>query len=64
MSQSNKELYEFSRFRLDVSERLLWRDGKRVPLTDKAFDTLCVLVKRDGAEHVCRRVKDSDVVRL
>jgi len=48
MLQLRKELYEFSRFRLDVSERLLWRDGKRVSLTDKAFDTLCVLVKRGG----------------
>jgi len=48
MSNLPKELYEFSRFRLDVSERLLWRDGKRVSLTDKAFDTLCVLVKRGG----------------
>ena len=48
MSKSQKELYEFSRFRLDVSERLLQRDGKRVPITDKAFDTLCVLVRRSG----------------
>jgi TolB-like protein/DNA-binding winged helix-turn-helix (wHTH) protein/Tfp pilus assembly protein PilF len=48
MSQLQKELYEFSRFRLDVSERLLLRDGKRVSLTDKAFDTLCVLVRRKG----------------
>lgn len=48
MSQLNKELYEFSHFRLDVSERLLRRDGKRVSLTDKAFDTLCVLVKHGG----------------
>jgi len=48
MPQLQKELYEFSRFRLDISERLLWRDGKRVPLTDKAFDTLCILVRRGG----------------
>jgi len=48
MSKSNNELYEFSRFSLDVSERLLRRDGKRVLLTDKAFDTLCILVRRGG----------------
>lgn len=48
MLQQDKELYEFSRFCLDVSERLLWRDGKRVSLTDKAFDTLCILVRRGG----------------
>src|SRR5690242_4347503 len=48
MSKSGKELYEFSRFSLDVSERLLRRDGKRVLLTDKAFDTLCILIRRSG----------------
>ena len=46
MSKTNRELYEFGTFRLDVSERLLWRDGERVPLSEKAFDTLCVLVRR------------------
>ena len=45
MSKANRELYEFGTFRLDVSERLLWRDGERVPLSEKAFDTLCVLVR-------------------
>lgn len=48
MSLKRKELYEFSRFRLDVPERLLLRDGKRVRLPDKAFQTLCVLVRRAG----------------
>jgi TolB-like protein/DNA-binding winged helix-turn-helix (wHTH) protein/Flp pilus assembly protein TadD len=48
MPQLQKELYEFADFRLDVSERLLRRDGKRIPLTDKAFDTLCVLVRHAG----------------
>jgi|GEM_PF-273186 len=48
MFQPEKELYEFSRFRLDVGERLLLRDGKRVSLPDKAFDTLCVLVRHGG----------------
>lgn len=43
MSQPSKELYEFSRFRLDVSEQLLWCDGNRVSLPDKAFVTLIVL---------------------
>ena len=45
MSKTNRELYEFGTFRLDVSERLLWREGERVPLSEKAFDTLCVLVR-------------------
>lgn len=46
MSNVNKELYEFGAFRLDVAERLLSRDGERLPLSEKAFDTLCALVRR------------------
>jgi TolB-like protein/DNA-binding winged helix-turn-helix (wHTH) protein/Tfp pilus assembly protein PilF len=46
MSQGNKELYQFDKFRLDISERILWRDDERMPLSEKAFETLCVLVRR------------------
>jgi len=46
MSNAPKELYEFDKFRLDVSERILWRETERVPLSEKAFDTLCALVRR------------------
>ena len=46
MSNVNRELYEFGTFRLDVAERLLSCEGERVPLSEKAFDTLCVLVRR------------------
>jgi len=46
MSRENKKLYEFGKFRLDVSERLLSRDSERISLSEKAFDILCVLVKR------------------
>ena len=46
MSKAKRELYEFNKFRLDVSERLLLREGERVPLSEKAFDTLCALVRR------------------
>ncbi len=45
MSLPNKELYEFDELRLDVTERLLWRKGERVPLAEKAFEMLCALVK-------------------
>jgi len=41
-------LFEFGSFRLDVRERQLLRDGKPVPLTPKAFDTLVVLVENSG----------------
>ncbi len=53
MSQRNKPLYAFDKFRLDVSERILWRDGERVPLSEKAFETLYVLVKH--ANHLVRK---------
>ena len=45
MSNHHRELYEFDKFRLDVSERNLWREDDRVPLSEKAFDTLCALVR-------------------
>ena len=41
-------VYEFGPFRLEVGEHRLVRDGLSVPLTGKAFDTLCVLVERHG----------------
>jgi len=42
------ELYEFSNFRLNVSERLLTRGGVRLAIPEKVFETLCVLVKNAG----------------
>ena len=36
------------RFRLDVDERLLMRDGRMTPLPPKVFDTLLVLVENRG----------------
>jgi len=53
MSSALKELYEFDNFRLDVSERILWCAGERVPLSEKAFDTLCALVRRGN--HLARK---------
>jgi Tol biopolymer transport system component/DNA-binding winged helix-turn-helix (wHTH) protein len=40
--------YEFGRFRLELSEHVLLRDGHRVPLTPKNFDVLRVLVQNAG----------------
>lgn len=40
--------YEFGPFRLDLSERLLLRDGKAVPLAPKVFETLVILVENSG----------------
>lgn len=40
--------YVFGAFRLDVREKALYSDGRRVILTPKAFDTLLALVERHG----------------
>lgn len=37
--------YDFGSFRLDVSNRLLLRDGEHVPLTQKSFDILSYLIR-------------------
>jgi TolB-like protein/DNA-binding winged helix-turn-helix (wHTH) protein/Tfp pilus assembly protein PilF len=48
MSQQDQHVYEFGPFRLDAVERILLRDGRPVPLTPKAFETLLVLVRHSG----------------
>jgi len=48
MSNYISKIYEFGPFRLDVGERLLLRDGQRIRLRSKVFDTLCVLVENQG----------------
>src|SRR5207248_10628259 len=40
--------YIFGHFRLDLSQHLLLCEGKRVPLTVKAFDVLRVLIENAG----------------
>ncbi len=53
MTRPIKHFYEFGSFRLDVTERVLLRDGEPVALTPKSFDTLLVLVQNSG--HVLER---------
>jgi DNA-binding winged helix-turn-helix (wHTH) protein/Tol biopolymer transport system component len=48
MSLQTNVLYEFANFRLDLSEKVLMRDGTPVPLTPKVFDTLEVLTENAG----------------
>ena len=48
LNQQPKQLYEFGPFCLDPQERMLLRDGKHVPLTPKAYETLEVLVQNSG----------------
>lgn len=48
MSRAVAHSYQFGPFQLDVTERVLWRHGKPVALTPKAFDTLLMLIRNSG----------------
>ncbi len=48
IGHENKHLYEFGAFRLDPTERVLARNGERISLAPKAFDTLLILVQHSG----------------
>ena len=45
---SQQRFYDFDGYRLDVEDRVLVRDGEILPLTQKAFDVLLILVERNG----------------
>jgi DNA-binding winged helix-turn-helix (wHTH) protein/TolB-like protein/Flp pilus assembly protein TadD len=46
--EQHQRVYEFGPFTIDHAERQLLREGMRVPVTAKAFDTLLLLVQRNG----------------
>ena len=48
MTRETQRLFEFGPFRLDVTERLLHKNGQTVPLTAKVFDLLVLLVEHHG----------------
>lgn len=48
MSQPSNQLYEFGTFRLDGGERVLWRGDELIVLPPKVFDTLWMLVRKEG----------------
>jgi TolB-like protein/DNA-binding winged helix-turn-helix (wHTH) protein len=48
----------FKTFRLDTANRILWRDGDRVPIAPKGFDVLTYLV-----EHAGRVVAQDELLR-
>jgi DNA-binding winged helix-turn-helix (wHTH) protein/tetratricopeptide (TPR) repeat protein len=54
---AGRELYAFSDFTLDVSERRLSRGGQGIPLAPKTFDLLVALVRSAG-----RLVRKSDLL--
>ena len=47
-ARETRHLYEFGPFRLNLVERLLVRDGERISLSPKAFETLRILVQHSG----------------
>jgi DNA-binding winged helix-turn-helix (wHTH) protein/TolB-like protein/Tfp pilus assembly protein PilF len=53
MLTDTKNLYQFGPFELDPAERLLFFNGRAVPVTPKAFDMLVFLVERSG--HLCQK---------
>src|SRR5215510_8952702 len=50
MNRPPRRFYLFDGFRVDVSERLVFKDNREVPLTPKVFDTLQVLL--ENSHHV------------
>jgi pimeloyl-ACP methyl ester carboxylesterase/DNA-binding winged helix-turn-helix (wHTH) protein len=50
MNRPDKRFYLFDGFRVDVNERLLFKDNREVSLTPKVFDTLLVLL--ENSSHV------------
>jgi pimeloyl-ACP methyl ester carboxylesterase/DNA-binding winged helix-turn-helix (wHTH) protein/class 3 adenylate cyclase len=50
MNRPGRRFYLFDEFRVDVSERLLFKGNREVPLTPKVFDTLLVLL--ENSSHV------------
>ncbi len=53
MSEPARDFYEFGNFKIDAVERLLLREGQPVPLTQKVFDLLLLLVQNSG--HVVEK---------
>lgn len=48
MVNTPNKLYDFPPYRINTTEKLLLRNGERIPLTPKAFETLLILVERHG----------------
>src|SRR5215831_10987425 len=51
--ETQKEIYEFGKFRLDVAECTLFRENRAVPLEPQVYKTLLVLVS--NADHLVEK---------
>jgi eukaryotic-like serine/threonine-protein kinase len=64
--QTARHFYEFGPFRIDISEKLLFREQTPIALTPKAFDTLLALVESPGhileKDELMKRVWPDTVV--
>src|ERR1700730_14804848 len=59
MNEVDPQIYRFGPFHIDHQQRLLFRGSMAVPLTQKAFDTLAILVTRQG-----KIVDKSELIKL
>src|SRR5829696_1122579 len=50
MNRPAKRSYLFDDFRVDATERILFKESREIPLTPKVFDTLLVLL--ENSNHV------------
>src|SRR5829696_8291806 len=50
MNRPAKRSYLFDDFRVDATERILFKESREIPLTPKVFDTLLVLL--ENSQHV------------
>jgi DNA-binding winged helix-turn-helix (wHTH) protein len=48
MNSQRKSFYEFHEFRIDLEKRLLLLNGRAVPISPKAFDTLLLLIQNSA----------------
>ena len=59
MKDSAGKIYEFGRFQLDASERLLFDGERMISLAPKVFDTLLLLVENGG-----RLIRKEDMLEI
>src|SRR5229473_7642369 len=48
MNEVGSKIYKFGPFHIDLEQRVLFRSGVAISLAQKAFDTLAILVARQG----------------
>jgi TolB-like protein/DNA-binding winged helix-turn-helix (wHTH) protein/Tfp pilus assembly protein PilF len=66
IAKTDKDLYEFGDYRLNVADRSLWRADEPVAITPKALELLCLLVERPNKviakEEIIQRLWPDTIV--